>query len=737
MRLPDPEDTVRNTTEHDPTRPSRDPERSDAQLDMLHSFAAKLNVLTDTAEIGSAITSELRTIIDYHNCRVYLLQSDRSTLMPIAFSGEMTTEYFEEDLDTLITEMGEGITGTVAATRESLLTPDAREVPFSVTIEGTDDDLLESMLAVPMVAGDDVVGVIVLSSLGYAMFDDEDQRMLEVLAPHAAAAFQSARLLEAERGAAQAAGALLQLSQALTARHTLGDIFRDAIETIPTIIPCVASAAYVRDEATGDFRLAQMHAHAGTTMRARADIADVPSVLAEALVQSESAPFIVPHEVAEHVPEAYWLLDRFGDVLVCPLRWEHEQVGALIAIGPPGTEPFDDAAIRLARGVGDLTALALGNARRISELERFHRLVESLDAIFWEADADDLDLTFLGGRLDVLFAGDEARWHGRVWGDHIADADRSLALAEVRRAIAEGTDVSVEYRVRTSAGDTLWLRDLVHVVHGRQGARQIRGLIIDITERKQAEQTLRESERKYSEAFLREREAAQQLRALDAMKNTFLEAVSHDLRTPLTSILGSALTLEQSRLQMPPADALDLVHRIAANARKLERLLGDLLDLDRLQRGIVTPQRRPTDVAALIAGVVAEVENPDARMIDTEVSPLTAPIDGPKVERIVENLIANAIRHTPPEAHIRVWTTEQDDGIVIGVDDAGPGIPVGARESIFEPFEQTAGPATEHSPGVGIGLSLVRRFAELHGGRAWVEPRQGGGSSFRVFLPNG
>ena len=153
---------VRNTAEQDPTRAAHDAERSDAQLDMLHSFAAKLNVLTDTTEIGNAITGELRTIIDYHNCRVYLLQPDR---------------------ETLVTAMGEGITGTVAATRESLLTPDAREVTFSVTIAGTDDDLLESMLAVPMVAGDDVVGVIVLSSLGYGMFDDEDQRMLEVLAP--------------------------------------------------------------------------------------------------------------------------------------------------------------------------------------------------------------------------------------------------------------------------------------------------------------------------------------------------------------------------------------------------------------------------------------------------------------------------------------------------------------------------------------------------------------------------
>src|SRR5512132_2718047 len=108
-----------------PDARQRDAERSDAQLDMLHSFAAKLNVLTDTAEIGNTITSELRTIIDYHNCRVYVLQ-DQTRLMPIACRGEMTTEYFEEALDGLITEVGAGITGTGAAARHALLTPDAR-----------------------------------------------------------------------------------------------------------------------------------------------------------------------------------------------------------------------------------------------------------------------------------------------------------------------------------------------------------------------------------------------------------------------------------------------------------------------------------------------------------------------------------------------------------------------------------------------------------------------------------
>src|SRR4029450_6793397 len=108
------------------------------------------------------------------------------------------------------------------------------------------------------------------------------------------------------------------------------------------------------------------------------------------------------------------------------------------------------------------------------------------------------------------------------------------------------------------------------------------------------------------EAFHREREATHRLRALDEMKNTFLEAVSHDLRTPLTSILGSAVTLEQSGMDIPREDAIDLLRRIAANARKLEPPPGDLLDLDRLQRGTVTPQRRRIDVGALVRHAVRE-----------------------------------------------------------------------------------------------------------------------------------
>ena len=710
--------------------------RSVAQLNMLHSLAAKLNALGDVAEIGAAITAELRTIIDYHNCRVYLLDSDRETLAPIAFRGDLFTDYEKETLEDLRTKVGEGMTGHVAQSRESLLTPDAREVDFAITIPGT-DDVLESMLLVPMLVGDQVIGVIVLSSLGYGKFDDEDQRLLEVLASHAAVAFENAKLLKAEREAAEASTALLRMSQALTRMKSIGDILQEAIETAPTLVPCAAIAAYVRDKDTGSFHVARLEELEPGFMRPRQEISDVPAALVTEYLKTDTEPFTLPREIVATFPSEYLIAREPRDVLVAPLRWEPDGSGSLLLIAPETGIPFTDRDLRLARGIADITSLALGNARRLSELERFHELVESLDAVFWEADATTGAFSFVGGQPDELLGADAAEWpsQGRVWGDHILPEDREEALGISRRCAEAGENHTLEYRIRTPGGRTTWIRDLVKVVRGAQGSNQLRGLMVDVTERKRAEQALRKSERKYSEAFRREREAAQRLRALDDMKNTFLEAVSHDLRTPLTSILGSALTLEQSELGLPHDDALDLVHRIAANARKLERLLSDLLDLDRLQRGIVTPQRRPTDLEELVQRVVAETENPLGRHIQVEVEQLSVSIDAAKVERILENLLSNALRHTPAEAHVWLRARGQDGGVLIVVEDDGPGVPRDLHEAVFEPFRQAPGSSSEHSPGVGVGLSLVLRFAELHGGRAWMQSREGGGSSFRVFLP--
>jgi signal transduction histidine kinase/putative methionine-R-sulfoxide reductase with GAF domain len=707
-----------------------------AQLDMLHSLAATLASLDDVAEITSAITAELRTILDYHNCRVYVLDADGETLVPVAFRGEIFYEYEHETLEELITKVGEGITGWVAAQRTSLLTPDARDVPFAVQIPDT-DDILESMLAVPMTVGDSLQGVIVLSSLGYGAFDEEDQRLLEVLASHAAVAIANAKLLQAEREAGATSSALLGLSKQLTQLRSVGDILQGAIETVSTLIDAAAVAFHVRDAHTGDFRLARLLTLDPHAIRPRQEIGDVPESVATGFVFENDEPLVIPRGSPLAEQQDYVVSNEPRETLVAPVTWEPDGAGSIAVIGRDGDGIFGDREFRLIRGVADLTSLALGNARRMSELERFHELVAGLDAAFWEASLPDLSFTFVAGASGDLLGGDAADWlgEGRTWGSHIDERDREDALAGLHGAIATGEREGLEYRVLGPVDSPRWIRDQVHVIRGRAGGPAIlRGLMVDITERKRAERALRASERKYSDAFKREREAAQRLRTLDDMKNTFLEAVSHDLRTPLTSILGSALTLERTQLELPRSDALDMVARIAANARKLERLLSDLLDLDRLQRGIVSPKRRATDLEDFVRRAVEETDT-HGRTIEVDVQPGSVQIDQAKTERILENLLSNSLRHTPEDAKIWVRARPADGGVRFVVEDDGPGVPADLLEAIFEPFRQAPGSWSVHAPGVGIGLSLVRRFAELHGGNAWAEERPGGGASFHVFLP--
>jgi signal transduction histidine kinase len=185
---------------------------------------------------------------------------------------------------------------------------------------------------------------------------------------------------------------------------------------------------------------------------------------------------------------------------------------------------------------------------------------------------------------------------------------------------------------------------------------------------------------------------------------------------------------------MPSTDRADLLARLGANAKKLDRLLKDLLDIDRLSRGIVEPQYRSTDLGELAMRTAESIEALAGRNVHVSVQPVTIEIDPPKVERIIENLLTNAARHTGPDTQIWLRVEPERAGVVITVEDDGPGIPPDLRDAIFEPFRQGS-TATAHAPGTGIGLSLVASFAELHGGRAWVEERNGGGASFHVSLP--
>ena len=368
------------------------------------------------------------------------------------------------------------------------------------------------------------------------------------------------------------------------------------------------------------------------------------------------------------------------------------------------------------------------------EAETLYRtLVEQIPAAtyLWDVSrgVDDPRLWVSSRLRDILgFEPEDWMADANQWFEHVHPEDREACIAETTRTIGSGQPFNMEYRMLAADGRVVWVLDQAAAVGRDQRGRVLvhQGILLDITERKRAEL---EVER----ALETERAAAQRLRELDNLKNTFLQAVSHDLRTPLSVILGLALTLHSEDVVLSGDERKDLTSRLVSNARKLDRILSDLLDLDRLVRGVVEPKAEPVDVGDLVRRMVGDPDLLSGRTVRVNAESVMADVDVAKVERIVENLLVNAAKHTPSDTSIWVRVEARPEGVLIVVEDDGPGVEPEAREQIFEPFQQGGG---DHpSPGSGIGLSLVWRFARLHGGRAWVEDRPEGGASFRVLLP--
>jgi PAS domain S-box-containing protein len=286
--------------------------------------------------------------------------------------------------------------------------------------------------------------------------------------------------------------------------------------------------------------------------------------------------------------------------------------------------------------------------------------------------------------------------------EYVHPHDRDQVRGVVKRAFADGGSFELTHRIVLADGSERTIVGRGHIVAGDDGspARMV-GTGQDITER----------------------------RAAEALRDSILSTVSHELRTPLTSILGFAMTLRE-RGGLDEATRISLTEQVVRQATRLERLLADLLDVDRLRHGLVRAIREPTDVAMLVTRVAVATGYP----VKVDAEPVVAEVDRPKLERVVENLIVNAIKHTPPSTEITVGVEADGGDLLLRVDDRGPGIPAADREAIFELFSRGAGSGTVH--GTGIGLALVAQFTALHGGTAWVEDHDGGGASFRVRLPD-
>jgi two-component system sensor histidine kinase KdpD len=221
----------------------------------------------------------------------------------------------------------------------------------------------------------------------------------------------------------------------------------------------------------------------------------------------------------------------------------------------------------------------------------------------------------------------------------------------------------------------------------------------------------------------------------ERLRNSLLSTVSHDLRTPLSTITGAAglLVEGKERLDEPSRDELAL--SIVDEADRLNRLVGNLLELTKLEAGAIRPTAEAQPIEEVIGVVLARLgRRLEGRRIETDVPAELPPvaIDGLLIQEVLVNLLDNAVKFSPPDSTIDISAAVAGESLAVSVADRGSGIPTGSEAKLFDKFFRAEG---ETRSGSGIGLAICRGIVELHGGRIVAENRPGGGAVFRFTLP--
>jgi signal transduction histidine kinase len=242
-----------------------------------------------------------------------------------------------------------------------------------------------------------------------------------------------------------------------------------------------------------------------------------------------------------------------------------------------------------------------------------------------------------------------------------------------------------------------------------------------------------------AEGFEQKNEALQRLQELDRMKSDFISTVSHEIRTPLTAIEGFGSTLERYFEKLAPEEQLELLNRLNANARVLHDIVTNLLDFSRIEGGKFTVERRAVDLAHRVDALVSRLQpllNDHLVAVDIG-GDLQVETDPLLLDRVLENLLANAAKYTPTGTRLWISATMEDDQIRIVVGDEGPGIPPEELERLGERFFRGGDPNGRQVRGAGLGLAFAKEVLELQGSKLDVisTPHVGTQFSFRLPLP--
>ena len=369
-------------------------------------------------------------------------------------------------------------------------------------------------------------------------------------------------------------------------------------------------------------------------------------------------------------------------------------------------------------------------AQALRRSETDHRAIFERSPIGIARVSSEGELLEANPALLLMLEHDFQIMRSHAWPDLLRAYDQAASRGRLAPLLAGITDgKSVQVRAGTGGGNWLWLQLTATSIPDSSGRPEhVLVMVEDVT-------VVREAQDKLGEALESQRSANATLEKLDRTKTEFLSIVSHEFRTALTGIQGFSELIRDGGLE--PDEVRAYGGYIFNDADRVNRLIGDMLDLDRMESGRMSIRTADVDINEVLSDAIARAGSSPTVEFKADLDPRLPIVigDRDRLIQVVSNLVNNAVKYSPDGGTVTLSSRSEGGFALVSISDTGVGIPPDEIGHVFERFRRVRSGAAQAIPGTGLGLTIVKQIVEMHGGKIWVESAVGHGSAFHFTVP--
>jgi PAS domain S-box-containing protein len=720
-------------------------ERRAAELEIVSKVSAATTHILDINELLEAVANLTKSSFKLYHAHIYLLDSEGTQLVLAGGAGQVG-QIMKAQGRKIALANERSLVARAGRTQQGVIVNDVTTAPDFLPNPLLPDTRAE--MALPMIVGERLVGVLDVQSEMPGHFTEADLRIKSALADQVAVAVLNSRSFaerqmseEASMRRANELGLVAEVSSVTASILDVAELLETIADLSKSTFNLYHAHIYLLDERGEQLVLAGGAGEVGRIMKAQKRsiaLRNEGSLVARAARNREAviisdvskAPDFMPNPLLPETQSEMAVPIVSGDTLIGVLDVQHNE-----------RDHFADSDVLVMMTLADQLAVAIQNARLFEQTRLSQAVLDSNNDSVLVTNAAQ-EIVYVNPRFSETFGYAPSEVMGqtpRMLQGPMTQRDR---LDRIKDALMSQIPVREELINYRKDGTPFWIElSISPVLDNHNRLTHFIGIEQNITDRKMLEMQREQMLQKAEEQADLERATADRLREIDRLKSDFLASMSHELRTPLNSIIGySEVILDGIDGELPEPAAED-VQAIHDSGQHLLALINDILDLAKIEAGRMELDLEPTPLDL----VIEEIQRITKVLIKSKPVELYFDIpsefpwlyaDRVRLRQILNNLVSNAIKFTE-RGEVAVKAEVQDEkGIaLITVRDTGIGISADNYALIFEQFRQVDSGSTRKAGGTGLGLPITRRLVEMHGGEIWLESELGKGSTFSFTIP--